>query len=376
MKILHLLYESKGDYFGIGGVGIRAYEIYRHLKDRHDITLLCKKYPGAKDGDIEGLRHIFVGTESKNLTKTLLFYAYQASRFVKKFGNRYDVIIEDFSPAIPTFLHTLTKKPVVLQVQGYTGWLYLRKYNPAYATTLYVLERLRPMFYDNFIFISAETVKRFSLKGRRYIEVIPNGVSSELLTVTPEDGDYILYLGRIDIYGKGLDILLSAYSEFFKSFPDIRLAIAGDGRDRKRFEAMLMNLSVDIRKNIELIGWVNRERKREVISKALFCVFPSRHEAQGISVLEAMACGKAVIVSDIPEFRYVLNSGSGLSFVNGDSSSLAKLMREMVTSNRRMDMGEKGRNSVLNLTWDKVAGRFEGFLFGLLKRSATLIKKL
>lgn len=376
MKILHLLYESKGDYFGIGGVGIRAYEIYRHLKDRHDITLLCKKYPGAKDGDIEGLRHIFVGTESKNLTKTLLFYAYQASRFVKKFGNRYDVIIEDFSPAIPTFLHTLTKKPVVLQVQGYTGWLYLRKYNPAYATTLYVLERLRPMFYDNFIFISAETVKRFSLKGRRYIEVIPNGVSSELLTVTPEDGDYILYLGRIDIYGKGLDILLSAYSEFFKSFPDIRLAIAGDGRDRKRFEAMLMNLSVDIRKNIELIGWVNGERKREVISKALFCVFPSRHEAQGISVLEAMACGKAVIVSDIPEFRYVLNSGSGLSFVNGDSSSLAKLMREMVTSNRRMDMGEKGRNSVLNLTWDKVAGRFEGFLFGLLKRSATLIKKL
>ena len=50
MKILHLLYESKGDYFGIGGVGIRAYEIYRRLKDRHDITLLCKKYPGAVDG--------------------------------------------------------------------------------------------------------------------------------------------------------------------------------------------------------------------------------------------------------------------------------------------------------------------------------------
>lgn len=372
MKILHLLYESKGDYFGIGGVGIRAYEIYRHLKDRHDITLLCKKYPEAKDGDIEGLRHIFVGTESKNLTKTLFSYAYQASRFVKKFGNRYDVIIEDFSPAIPTFLHTLTKKPVVLQVQGYTGWLYLRKYNPAYATTLYVLERLRPMFYDNFIFISAETVKRFSLKGRRYIEVIPNGVSSELLTVTPGDGDYILYLGRIDIYGKGLDILLSAYSEFFKSFPDIRLAIAGDGRDRNQFEAMLMNLSVDIRKNIELIGWVNGERKREIISKALFCVFPSRHETQGISVLEAMACGKAVIVSDIPEFRYVLNAESGLSFVNGDSSSLAQSMREMVTSNRRMDMGEKGRNSVLNLTWYKVAGRFEGFLFGLQKRSATL----
>ncbi len=29
MKILHLLYESKGDLFGIGGVGIRAYQIYK-----------------------------------------------------------------------------------------------------------------------------------------------------------------------------------------------------------------------------------------------------------------------------------------------------------------------------------------------------------
>ncbi len=35
MKILHLLYESKGDYFGIGGVGVRAYEIYKYLPARH-----------------------------------------------------------------------------------------------------------------------------------------------------------------------------------------------------------------------------------------------------------------------------------------------------------------------------------------------------
>ena len=94
MKILHLLYESKGDYFGIGGVGIRAYEIYRHLKDRHDITLLCKKYIGAKDGEIEGLRHIFVGAESKSLAKTLLAYAYHCSRFVKKFHKDYDIIVD------------------------------------------------------------------------------------------------------------------------------------------------------------------------------------------------------------------------------------------------------------------------------------------
>lgn len=118
MKILHLLYESKGDFFGIGGVGVRAYQIYKRIQERHDITLLCKKYPGADDGNIDGLRHIFEGIESENLTKTLLSYAYHASRFVKRHAEEYDVIVEEFSPAIPTFFHAFVKKPVVLQVQG------------------------------------------------------------------------------------------------------------------------------------------------------------------------------------------------------------------------------------------------------------------
>src|SRR4030043_77893 len=174
MKILHLLYESKGDFFGIGGVGIRAYEIYRYLKNRHDVVLLCKKYPSAKDREIDGLKHIFVGTESKSLIKTLLSYAYHAAQFVKKHGNEYDIIIEEFSPAIPTFLHAFTEKPIVLQVQGYTGRHYFKKYNPVYALVLYVLEHLRSRFYNNFIFMSIETVKR----------LLP-GVSSDSFTPPP-----------------------------------------------------------------------------------------------------------------------------------------------------------------------------------------------
>ncbi|HXX53528.1 MAG TPA: glycosyltransferase, partial [Thermodesulfovibrionales bacterium] len=149
MKILHLLYESEGDYFGIGGVGMRAYSIYGYLKERHDVTLLCKNYPGAADGERMGLTHRFVGAESRSLTRVLLSYASHAAQFVRKHGNEYDVIIEDFSPAIPTFLHTLTRTPVILQLQGYTGRLYFRKYNPFYASILYASESLRPRCYDH-----------------------------------------------------------------------------------------------------------------------------------------------------------------------------------------------------------------------------------
>ncbi|MEW6416529.1 MAG: glycosyltransferase family 4 protein [Nitrospirota bacterium] len=398
MRILHLLYESKGDYFGIGGVAERAYKIYEYLKGRHDITLLCKKYPGAQNGMIEGLKHIFVGTESKSLIKTLLSYAYQSINFVRKHEEEFDIIIEEFSPAIPAFLHAFTKKPIILQVQGYTGTLYFKKYNPVYALMLYTMEHLRPRFYKKFIFISAATVKKLlpedisldrrdacptgnvypcisrsgvspdlpSLKRKKNIEVIPNGVSPELLDTQPSEGDYILYIGRIDIYGKGLDILISAYKEFYKSFPDIGLVIAGDGRDREAFKAELMTLPVDVRKNIELLGWLSGDKKTEVISKALYAVFPSRHDVQSISTLEAIAYGKAVIVSDIPEFNYVIQNEAGMSFKTGNAPLLAQSMKELMMSNERKDMGQRGRDFVKDYTWDKVALKYEEFLQNVL----------
>ena len=362
MKILHILYESRGDYFGIGGVGIRAYEIYKHLKDRHDITLLCKKYIGAKDGEIEGLRHIFVGTESKSLMKTLLSYAYHSALFVRKFGKDFDIIIEEFSPAIPTFLHSFTQKPIVLQVQGYTGRLYFKKYNSFYALALYLMEQLRPKFYRNLIFVSPETSKKFVLRKDSYVKFISNGISSDLLKLSPSEGDYLLYLGRIDIYGKGLDILLKAFEEFYKSFPDIRLVIAGDGRDMDEFNSMLMDLPEDVRGKVELLGWVSGERKAKIISNALFVVFPSRHEVQSISTLEAMACAKAVIASDLAGFNFVTDNRAGISFKTGDAASLAHAMRNCIMSNERNEMGKRGREWVKDFTWDRIALKYEGFL--------------
>lgn len=367
MKILHLLYESRDDYFGIGGVGVRAYEIYRRLRDRHDITLLCKKYPGDTDGEIEGLRHVFVGAASRNFTRSLLSYAWHAVQYVRRHGNEFDIIVEEFSPAIPTFLHAFTKRPVVLQVQGHTGLLYFRKYNPLYAVILTLMERLRPIFYDHFVFIGPETVRKFSLKGKGNREIIPNGISPELLNALPGEGDYVLYLGRLDIYGKGLDLLLQAYCEFYRSFPGIRLVIAGDGRDREKFMAEIRKMPKEVRQNIGLPGWVSGERKTEALLGALCVVFPSRHEVQPIAVLEAMAAGKAVIVSDIPEFSFVTESGAGMSFRTGDALSLARSMKELMPGRVREEMGKRGRDQVKALTWDRIAERYEGFLKAIVE---------
>ncbi|HMK49491.1 MAG TPA: glycosyltransferase family 4 protein [Thermodesulfovibrionales bacterium] len=371
MRILHLLYESRGDPFGIGGVGIRAYEIYKYLKNRHEITLLCKKYPGAEDGEIEGLRHKFVGTESKNFTKTLLSYARCSSLFVKEHGQSFDIIVQEFSPAIPTRLHSLTKKPVVLQIQGYTGLRYFQKYSVFYAAVLYVFERLLTLPYEHFIFVAESSKSNYRIGGNKNVGIIPNGIAEETIGHEyGEDSGYILFLGRIDIHHKGLDILLKAFSGFYSAFPDTRLVIAGDGRDRERFSGLLQNLPENVRRNIELTGWVDGDRKAVLLRNASLVVMPSRYEAQSIVALEAMAYGKCLLVSNIPAFSFVTEKDAGISFRAEDPRSLEEELRRCITlsEDERRKMGQRGRDWARDFTWDKIALKYEDFLSKVLEK--------
>ncbi|HWR90186.1 MAG TPA: glycosyltransferase family 4 protein [Dissulfurispiraceae bacterium] len=367
MKILHLLYESMGDPFGFGGAGARAYEIYSRIRERHDITLLCRRYPGARDGEIAGLSHIFAGRESASFTVTLLSFALGANRFVKERGKTFDVIIQEFSPAVPTFLHCFIERPVVLQIQGYTGRLYFRKYNPVYASVLSFLESVMPRFYRTIIFLSGENAGNYRVRHDARVVIIPNGIDGSLLETSPVENPYILYLGRIDVYGKGLDLLIDAFREYGQSFPGTELVIAGDGRDRRRFEALVEQLPQPMRNSTRLLGWVTGQDKREALRKAMFAVFPSRHEVQPLALLEAMACGKAVVVSDIAGHQCATESGAGTAFLSGDASSLARAMKEMTERQDRAEMGEKGRDYAGQFTWDAISQQYEEFLQSVVR---------
>lgn len=368
MKILQLIYESFGSPFGFGGAGVRAYEIYKRLKDRHDITLLCLKYPNARDGDIEGLKHIFVGTESKSLTKSVLSYTIKAARFLRRFGNDFDVIVENFLPSTPFFSSFLTKKPVILQFQGIMGGHSLRKFTPFYSIPMYMVERFYPGLYDRFIFVSDITKEKVlsRIKGKcKLCPVIPNGINKELLSVTPWDGDYILFLSRIDIYTKGLDLLINAFERISSEFPDLRLILAG--YEFNSFTKLVSDRPASIKERIEYAGFLTGDKKAKLLSGAKIFVLPSRHESSPISILEAAAYGKPVIVSDIPELSFVQKEGFGLSFQSGSVDGLTEKMRILLRDNKqRQAMGKRGREFSSKFLWDSIALQFENVLNNIL----------
>jgi glycosyltransferase involved in cell wall biosynthesis len=368
MKILQIIYESFGSPFGFGGAGMRAYEIFRRLKDRHDITFLCMKYPGAEDGEIEGLKHHFAGIESKNFTRSVFSYTLNAAKFVRKNGDDFNIIIENFLPATPFFSRYLTKTPVVLQIQDFWGKHVFKRYPFRFGLPMFLTEKFYPTLYSQIIFVSDVTRERFHLTAKNI--TIPNGIDERLLRAEEEDDNSILFLSSVDLYKKGLDLLLDAFSLVCPFYQNVTLSIAGTGRDFEILKHEIEKLPADVRKNVRLLGWLSGEEKTRAISRALFTVLPSRHESSPISILEAAACGKPLIVSDIPELAFVCREGFGISFPSGSSNGLLEKMRLLLADGKKREaLGKRAREFAAQFLWDDIAVQFEEVLRNIADNS-------
>lgn len=361
VKILQITYESFGSPFGFGGAGVRAYEIYRRLKERHEITFLCMRYAGARDGEMDGIYHRFVGMEGGGLTASVLAYTVETARFVRRHGNDYDVIVENFLPSTPFLSRFLTDRPVILQVQGVMEGHALAKFRFYHSLPMFIVERFYPGLYDRFIFVSSVT--RGKVMGRvrkrfRQCEVISNGVDEELLESAPRAGNYILFFSRIDRYTKGLDILLSAFSALAPAFPGIELVLAG--HESTSFNDLVAGLTDSVKSRVRYAGFLSGQEKQELLAGAQVVVLPSRHESAPVSILETAACGKPLVVSDIEELKFVTEQGFGVEFASGSDVGLTESLRRLLSSPElRRSLGNRGREYAGQFPWGSVAVKFE-----------------
>ncbi len=355
MKILHLIYDHIRNPWVGGGGAVRVRELYRRISDRHEITVMCGRYPGAEDHIENNIRYEYTGSNRNNYILSTFCYAVKAAAYVKTNAGDYDIVVEDFAPYNPVFSF-LRHKKAVIQLHQREGLRHLKKY-ALLGIPFYFIEKLYPRFFRN---VLAELPSAKEIFGLRVnVAILPNGFDPKLLGLETEEEDYMLFIGRFHINQKGLDTLSDAMR-----FAGCRLVIVGGGKDDERARTLFStNVAVG---RAEFVGYAWGEKKEELMRKCMFMVVPSRYEGQPLIIMDTAACGKPVIVSDIPELKYVVDSGFGMSFRTGDAKDLAEKINTLLGNQQlRREMGRKARGYAQNFTWDKIAQEYEKYLLGI-----------
>ncbi|GAB4538318.1 MAG: hypothetical protein Kow0063_26020 [Anaerolineae bacterium] len=170
-----------------------------------------------------------------------------------------------------------------------------------------------------------------------------NRIDVRCLAPTCDASAVLLFLGRFHPI-KGLDLLLPAFAQALKQAPGIVLALAGDGdADYKAWmEAEIARLGIGER--VIWLGFLTGQEKWAALASSDVVVVPSYSESFGMVVVEAMACGKPVILSDqVAIHEEVASAGAGL-VVPCAVERLAEAILELACdAELRKSMGQKGR---------------------------------
>ena len=149
----------------------------------------------------------------------------------------------------------------------------------------------------------------------------------------PDNKTVLLFTGSL-IHRKGVDILVEAFIKAYQTSPNLFLWLVGplnkteNGSIDESFVTEIRSriTQVGLSKSVRFQGMISdRKKLAEAYQAADVFVFPSRNEGLPNVVLEAMACGLPVIVSDLPGLKGVIRSGEdGVIVPIGDSEALRR----------------------------------------------------
>jgi D-inositol-3-phosphate glycosyltransferase len=211
--------------------------------------------------------------------------------------------------------------------------------------------------------------------GRFY--PIPFDEAKEYIGVPPCDR-MLLFVGRIEPL-KGLDVLLEAIGIMqkqnkFSENPFCLLIIGGepdDGVEEANDEiSRIMDLSEEygLKDLVTFLGKRSQDSLPYYYSAAEAVVVPSQYESFGMVALEAMACGKPVVASQIGGLAYLVQDGeTGFSVPVDDPLELANRLTMLLQDPDLRDrMGAQAVKVAQDYAWEKIAARLISVYDGLL----------
>ena len=359
----------------MGGISEHVFFLSRELRKRgHDVEILTSRIPGyspKERGTIRVGRGVaFPINKSFSRMTVGIGVSSRINRLLRK--NRYDVvhIHGSLAPLLPMAVLRLTR-PLP---QTKTVATFHAGHGPSLLYRIFKHPMYRRYFscYDGLIAVSpvAENTMAYFFPGN--YRIVPNGVDTEVfspgksLLKLPDSPLKLLFVGRFEPK-KGLRHLLCAMPRIKRHVPDVKLVVVAGGPMKPYYDKFLTD---EVRDSVIFAGEVVGNLRREYYRWCDISITPSiGSESFGITLLEAMGCGKPVVATDIPAFRYVMSEDEGVFTRTCDHEDLARAVLEL--NDRKADwdkIGRAGRTKALSLSWPKVAGIIEDFFLEIRGR--------
>lgn len=205
------------------------------------------------------------------------------------------------------------------------------------------------------------------------LRVIPNGVDCvRYHPASPEErlelrrrigldpGDVVLiYVGWVGLR-KGTDVLMEVFRRLAPGHPRLKLMLVGDYLEKREEGGLLSGLDEDLKKRLILTGRV--PNAEDYFRASDVFVFPSNQEGFGTVQIEAMACGIASVVNDLPGVSCDIYPDESAGFrIRGNEAAgyIPVLERLIADPGLRERMGRKARDRAAEqFSLESVAGRY------------------
>ena len=278
-----------------------------------------------------------------------------------------DIIHINNLPFLTTLQSVMLAKKMniksIVQVHGVMGGRGL-VLNLAQKAYIFTFGHLIFRNADSIICLTANDAQKICRYGcpSNKIHVISNGVDvSKFYPLWDEVPDLVLWCGRF-IHQKGLKYLIEALKIAIDEEGQygIKLAMTGEGPLLPTIYNMVKKN--ELTKNVFFTGLLPREKMPAFINKASIYLLPSLTEGMPYVLLEAMACGKPVVGSDISGINDVItNRQTGLLVPPGDSKALSEAILELLNDRvARRVLGKNARQLMTEkYSWDIITKKIE-----------------
>lgn len=368
-----LMFDNEFPPLG-GGTGVVNFHLLEELAKRQDVTVDLVTSSRSRtryetEPFADRITIYKVPVDNRNIhhasNHELLRYTWRglclARRLMRQY--RYDVSFAFAgvpAGAMSAVLRETHGLPYVLSLQGPDVPWFEARYNYLYPVLTPIIKRI----WRRAGIVTAISAEQVALAHRTMpdleLATVPNGVDTNLFAPAgdrPARPFTIICVARL-IERKGQHHLLQAFAQLRAACAEpVRLIFVGTGDAEPQLRALANRLQLG--ETVHFKGFVPREQMPLVYRDADVFALPSEQEGMSIALLEAMASGLPVIVTETGGTAELVTQGQNGEIVPwADVSGLTGALQRMMDSNERQRMGQESRRRTVPFGWTSLAARY------------------